>query len=88
MQEIITYLRHLNIGSMMLRITLAVLLGGVVGFDREKKGQPAGFRTYMLVALGSAVTMILGQYLSLMLNDDWMSCAKASGARSDVVRID
>ena len=87
MQEIITYLRHLNMGSMMLRITLAVLLGGVVGFDREKKGQPAGFRTYMLVALGAAVTMILGQYLSLMLNDDWILCAKAAGARSDVVRI-
>lgn len=87
MDSILAYLRQLNVYSMILRITLAVLLGGVIGFDREKKGQPAGFRTYMLVALGAAVTMILGQYLDLMLRTQWIKDAEAAGQRTDVVRM-
>lgn len=59
MDTLFDCLRELNIYSMILRLTLALLLGGVVGFDREKKGRPAGFRTYMLVALDAAVAMIL-----------------------------
>ena len=43
-----TYLRELNLFSMMLRVVLAMIVGGVIGFEREKKGRPAGFRTYML----------------------------------------
>ena len=39
---------------MMLRIILALLMGGLIGMERERKRRPAGFRTYMLVALGAA----------------------------------
>ena len=41
----------------MLRIVLAMLVGGVIGLERERKGRAAGFRTYMLVAVGAAVTV-------------------------------
>ena len=44
---------------MMLRIILALLMGGLIGMERERKRRPAGFRTYMLVALGAALTVIL-----------------------------
>jgi putative Mg2+ transporter-C (MgtC) family protein len=40
--------------EMMLRLTLALLLGGIIGFERESVDRPAGLRTHILVALGSA----------------------------------
>lgn len=47
-------------GESLLRLALAVLLSGIVGFEREWQGRPAGFRTHILVGLGSALTMIVG----------------------------
>lgn len=41
------------------RLFAAVLLGAVMGFQRERVGKPAGLRTHMLVALGSAL-LVLG----------------------------
>jgi len=41
--------------EILLRVALAALLGGAVGFDRERHNKPAGLRTHMLVAMGSAV---------------------------------
>ena len=81
------YLRQLNIESMMLRILLAMLMGGVIGFDRELKHRPAGFRTYMLVAMGAAVTMILSQYLDLMLTTEWLDSFNAVGRKTDAARL-
>ena len=55
-------LRELNLASVSLRLLLAMLLGGSIGLERGRKNRPAGFRTYMLVCMGSALTMLLGQY--------------------------
>jgi putative Mg2+ transporter-C (MgtC) family protein len=41
-----------------LRLFLAALLGGVVGWDRESNKKPAGLRTHMMVCLGSAAFML------------------------------
>jgi len=38
----------------LLRLTVAALMGGVLGFERECKAKPAGLRTHMMVALGAA----------------------------------
>lgn len=46
-------------GEIALRLVLAALLAGVLGWDREEKDRPAGLRTYMLVALASAVFTVL-----------------------------
>ena len=43
-------------------ILLAVLLCGLVGFEREKRGRSAGLRTHLLVGVGSAVIMIISIY--------------------------
>lgn len=83
----LTCLRELNIWSMMFRVVLAMLVGGVVGFEREKKGRPAGFRTYMLVALGATLTVILSQYLDYMLNNRWELTADAIGIKTDLSRF-
>jgi len=57
-------LTELNIISIFVRLFLAVLLGGIIGLERGIKGRPAGMRTYMLVALGSALVMITSEYLA------------------------
>lgn len=81
------YLRELNMASMMLRVVLAMLIGGFVGFDRERKHRPAGFRTYMLICLGAASTQILSQYLDLMLTTRWADALAAVGKPTDTARI-
>ncbi len=44
---------------MVIRLLIAVALGGVIGFDRELKHAPAGLRTHTLVSLGAAIfTMV------------------------------
>jgi len=42
----------------LVRVFAAVLLGAVVGIERERAGKPAGLRTHMLVSLGTAVFVI------------------------------
>jgi putative Mg2+ transporter-C (MgtC) family protein len=39
----------------LVRLSAAVVLGGLLGYEREREGKAAGFRTHMLVALGAAV---------------------------------
>jgi putative Mg2+ transporter-C (MgtC) family protein len=41
-----------------LRLILAATLGGVLGYQRERVGKPAGLRTHMLVAIGSALFVL------------------------------
>ena len=72
---------------MVIRILLAVLVGGLLGLERERRSSPAGFRTYMLVAIGSTMTVMLSQYLDLMLATQWRAAAQAVGATHDVSRF-
>jgi len=44
-----------------VRLALAALLGGMIGYERETKGKAAGLRTHMLVALGSALLVLVVQ---------------------------
>lgn len=57
------YLRDLNLVSIIFRIVLAIIIGGILGIEREKKNQAAGFRTYILVCLGAAMVMMTNQYV-------------------------
>lgn len=43
-----------------LRLLMALVLGGLIGWNRERHDKPAGLRTHMLVALGSATFVLLG----------------------------
>lgn len=44
--------------TLLLRLLLASLLGGIIGLEREIHGRPAGFRTHLLVSLGSCLFCI------------------------------
>ena len=57
--------------ELILRIFVSALLGGLIGLEREYRSKEAGFRTHFLVALGSALFMIVSAYgFSDSLNND------------------
>jgi putative Mg2+ transporter-C (MgtC) family protein len=55
------FLRPIDI-ELVLRVTLAFVLGGVIGYEREIIQRPAGLRTHMLVAAGSAAFTVVSIY--------------------------
>jgi len=54
---------HLTWEDIALRLVLAALAGGVIGFNRSEHGRPAGLRTTILVCLAAAVSMIQANML-------------------------
>ncbi len=46
-----------------IRLVLAMLVGAVIGFEREVNGHTAGFRTHIIVCIGSALVMITGYWI-------------------------
>ncbi len=77
----------LSIWEVLIRVGLAVLCGGAIGIDRGRKRRPAGFRTYMLVCVGAAMTMILGTYLSIMITTVWNPSLEGATLVTDVSRF-
>lgn len=51
--------------KIFVRLTIAALLGGILGFEREQQGKAAGVRTHMLVALGSALFVFVPQQMGV-----------------------
>ena len=54
--------------SVFIRLAFAVVCGGCIGIERERKHRPAGFRTHILICLGAAMTTLTSQYLVLNLH--------------------
>ncbi len=48
--------------EVVIRLALAVVVGGLIGYEREFKNRPAGFRTHILVCLGAAITSMIQLY--------------------------
>ena len=72
---------------MVVRLVLAAILGGIVGIERGSGDRPAGFRTHILVCVGSALFMLVSMY-----GFDELTPAEALhegdlGARRDSARI-
>ena len=57
------YFYDLSPVSIILRLVLAVIFGGIIGLQRESRGQFAGFRTHILVCVGAALAMLTNQYI-------------------------
>lgn len=52
-------LRYL--GTVVFQLILACFLGGIIGWERERHGRPAGLRTHMLLCLGATLMMIISR---------------------------
>lgn len=63
-------LLELNEWTVVLRLFLAVLCSGVLGLERTRKRRPAGLRTYMLVCIGAAVSMMTAQFMAMNFGGD------------------
>ena len=67
----------MNMLDVMLRLILAIALGGIIGLEREASQKPAGLRTHILISVSAAMMMVLSQ---LML------AGKEAGG-SDMLRV-
>jgi putative Mg2+ transporter-C (MgtC) family protein len=54
-----------EITTLIIRLLMAALLGGILGFEREQRGKAAGIKTHMLVAIGSALFVLIPQQAGL-----------------------
>lgn len=68
MLKVLDPLREINFYSVVFRMVLACICGGIIGIEREYKHRPAGFRTHILICLGASMTTMTSQYLSLVMN--------------------
>lgn len=54
-----TYLSPSNLSAIVFRLCLSLVLGAIIGLDRELSHKPAGLRTHMLVSFGSALFVLI-----------------------------
>ncbi|GAQ25236.1 MgtC/SapB family protein [Tepidanaerobacter syntrophicus] len=53
----------LSNAELTIRLVLSLVLGGIIGLERETTNKPAGFRTHILVCMGSAVIMLTSIFI-------------------------
>src|SRR5919202_4199859 len=68
--------------AVVARIAVALLIGGLIGFERTFHGRPAGFRTHSLVSVASTLLMLVTVYQS-----DWMTATPLEAIRTDPTRM-
>ena len=71
MEAFFTYLTEFNWITVLIRVALAGVAGGLVGIERGLHGRAAGMRTHMMVCLGAALTTLLGVYNVEVLGVTW-----------------
>ncbi|MBA1246098.1 MULTISPECIES: MgtC/SapB family protein [Pseudomonas] len=68
-EEFADFLDPAQTTRLVLRLTLAAFLGGLLGLEREQSGKAAGIRTHMLVALGSALFVLIPSMMGVGSTD-------------------
>ena len=53
--------------TVTVRLMIAMICGGIIGIERERKQRPAGFRTHILICIGAAMTTLTSQYIAFEL---------------------
>ena len=69
-------LRGASLAALVIKLVLAVILGGSIGLERGRKRRPAGFRTHILVCMGATLAMCISRY-----------CVETLGITVDVSRL-
>ncbi len=76
LEFVLSVISEFNIISVLFRLILSVIIGGVIGNERGKHGSHAGLRTHILVCLGSTITALTGLFVN-----------EALGMQGDVLRL-
>ena len=77
-------------GELLIRLIVGTTLGGIIGYERDVHGRPAGFRTHLIVALASTMFMLVSTqfvYFQHYGNDDLIHVDTSRIASSVVVGI-
>lgn len=74
----------MSVLEIVIRLALSILIGGVVGYNREYKNRPAGFRTHVLVCLGATVAALIQVQLCHYIGD----IVLANDALKGVLKVD
>ena len=53
----------ISLAGAVYRLLLSMILGAVVGYERKRRGQSAGVRTFSLISMGACMAMIISIYL-------------------------
>ncbi|MCR1951433.1 MULTISPECIES: MgtC/SapB family protein [Clostridium] len=74
----------LDIREIIIRLVLAVIVGGIIGYEREMQHRAAGFRTHILVCLGATIISLL----QIDMGNKAIAMIEANKELSDVIKID
>ena len=74
----------LNIREIVIRLVLAVIVGGIIGYERERQQRAEGFRTHILVCLGATIISLL----QIDIGNKAIAMIEASKELSEVIKID
>lgn len=78
----------LSLVEIVVRVLMAVVFGGLIGYEREIKGQSAGFRTHMLVCVGAVIiSLIQIQTTNQILNVSTMNSDFGQIISADYTRL-
>ena len=69
-EHLIEYINssEISLESSIFKLFLSLVLGGIVGIERKRKGQMAGVRTFALICMGSTLAMIVSAYIPIIYN--------------------
>lgn len=77
-------LAYLTDNEVVIRLLLATIFGGVIGYEREYKNRAAGFRTHILVCVGASIVSLI----EIKLGQDALELVKESYYIKDVIKVD
>ena len=68
MLSVFNGLRDINTATILFRMVLAMICGGLIGVERSMKNRPAGFRTHILIIIGATTASLTGHYIYLIMS--------------------
>lgn len=74
-------------GSVIVRLLLALAAGGLIGYGRSRRERAAGLRTYMLISIGAVMAGILALYQYQMLTGSWAEITDEVGFKYGAGRL-
>lgn len=87
MAALLDSLRQFSPGTVIFRLTLAMVVGALIGYGRAQKKANAGLRTYMLTCIGATLTMLISLYEKEMLYGAWLYASEVTSIKFDVSRF-
>lgn len=88
-EEEVKRMLQLTIPEIILRLVLAMVMGGAIGFERQYKNRPAGMRTHILVCMGAAIIALIQSQIAINALKDALANPALTGViRSDRSKID